>query len=111
MINRDRDELAWIRTDIDGEIDALSSAAERLLGVSGLRGHNLFMFFSRDSISVERDARMARTGWPNLGTAVLEPVARRALTIRYFVTAGAGSAGAVLYWFITDASTPGNGAP
>lgn len=69
MINRDRDELAWIRTDIDGEIDALSSAAERLLGVSGLRGHNLFMFFSRDSISVERDARMARTGWPNLGTA------------------------------------------
>ena len=103
--------LVWIATDEDGEIEAMSSAAGELLGLSsaGGRGQNLFLFFPSSVRAMALDAESASIGWPNGRTVTLEPLARRSVDVHYRVSASLGNGVARLTWFFDiDAASPRN---
>jgi hypothetical protein len=95
---RDRRELVWICTDVDGEIAALSSGAAALLGVVHGRGQNLFVFFADASQKTAEDA-IAQATWPHRRSGVIEPLARGPVAVEYAVTAGQVGGVTRLFWF------------
>ncbi|HEY7173019.1 MAG TPA: PAS domain-containing protein [Vicinamibacterales bacterium] len=101
MNEQSRTNLVWITTDQDGEIEAMSSQAGDLLGLSSARarGQNLFLFFPGAVRAMVLDAEIACTGWPNGRTVTLEPLTRRSVSIRYLVTANVGAGLLHLNWF------------
>jgi hypothetical protein len=101
MRDQARAPLAWVATDEDGEIEAMSSAAGELfaLNAAGARGQNLFLFFPTSVRAMAIDAEHASIGWPNDRTVTLEPLSRRSLSVHYRVSASLGGGAARLNWF------------
>jgi hypothetical protein len=101
MKEQSGDQLVWITTDEDGEIEAMSSQAGELLGLSSARarGQNLFLFFPNAVRAMVLDAEIACTGWPNGRTVTLEPLTRGSMSIRYLVSANVGAGLIRLNWF------------
>ena len=89
----------WVVTDVDGGIQEISSRARALLGL-GVHsyGRNLLLFFPRHRRHVIFDIEVALTGWPSVRTAVLMPMARRPLTVRYLVSRQLRSGSVELHW-------------
>src|SRR5262245_37915730 len=95
------EQLVWIATDEDGEIEAISSAAGELLGLTSVaaRGQNLFLFFPNCIRAMALDAEIACTGWRNGRTVTREPLTRQARNVRYRVSANLGGGAVRLNWF------------
>ena len=93
------DQLLWIRTNTDGDIEELSCSARRLLGSHCGPGQNLYLFFPANMRAMARDAEVASTGWPNVRTTVLEPLGRKPLAVRYVVSASDDGTAVLLNWF------------
>ena len=92
---------AWAITDLDGRIEAASSAARELMRFERLRrGDNLLLLFPFHERAVAFDIEAAGTGWPVERTVPLT-VALQPFTLRYRISRLLSAQRAGLFWQLT----------
>lgn len=91
--------VAWVRTDAQGRIQAISEAAHELLGSPRLgKGDDLPSRFAALTKALRFDMEVALTGWPAERTIVLAELTRRPVALRYRVSRNCSDDHVGLFW-------------
>jgi len=97
---------AWMLTDPNGRIRAISPGVHGLLGAPRLeRGDDLPSCFPARRRALLFDMEVALTGWPTERTIVLEAMSRRPCTVRYRVSRWLSTDAIGLFWIWSGAET------
>lgn len=92
---------AWIITDPQGRIQAISSGAHAVLGLPRLgRGDHLPTRFATVSKALLSDMEVALTGWPTERTIVLVEISRRPVAVSYRVSRKLSCEDNSLFWLL-----------
>lgn len=92
---------AWIITDPQGRIQAISSGAHEVLGLPRLgRGDHLPTRFAAVSKALLADMEVALTGWPTERTVILIEISRRPVAFSYRVSRKLPSDDNSLFWLL-----------